>query len=165
MSARQAARRALCSRSPIAGRIALAFATLLATACGSDASAHTGNTSDVKGPLYLVSTSVLTNDQATSYMVVTDSLAAGPRHGLDNALEFGGGARAYGSPKSDVVYVTSSEEPTLTEVTSNQTGHWQEAESCPSPRRTSATLRARTWCTSFSTEKAYFVSQETREIV
>ncbi|HEY0463173.1 MAG TPA: hypothetical protein VGC79_03140 [Polyangiaceae bacterium] len=149
-----------------AARTASVLATaILATACSGDGAADTSSAGEVKGPLYLVSTSVLTNDQATSYMTVVDSLAAGPKLGLDNALEFGGGARAYGPPKSDVVYVTSSEGPTLTEVRVQPNGTLARGRVLSFLKQGLSDTTGANVVHFISPTKAYFVSQETQEIV
>src|SRR5690606_32739740 len=64
-----------------AGRsLALAALTLVASAC-SDASDDSDNSGQREGPLYVVSHSIYTDDGATSYLTVVDSL--GPGHEVD----------------------------------------------------------------------------------
>lgn len=115
--------------------------------------------------LYLISTSLLIDDTAISYMTTVPSLTAGGRVDLKNSVEFGGGARAYGPEGASVVYVTSSEDATLTEVTIDANG---------TPKKGRAVSFAGLGITGttggnlqyfVSPTKAYFISQETLEIV
>jgi hypothetical protein len=116
-------------------------------------------------PLYVISTSVLSQDNSTSYLAVVEDLHKGSRVSLDSALELPGGARAYGPPGLGVVYTTSSENGTLTEVAFSETGE-------PSiGRELSLTGLGITSTTGgnvhhfISPEKAYFVSQDSLEVV
>lgn len=113
----------------------------------------------------MVSTSLLINDQALSYVTTVDSLAKSPTLDLSRALEFGGGARAYGPERSNVVYVTSSEDATLTEVTIEPAGTPKQG------RVVSFFNEGVTGTTGgnlhyfVSPTKAYFISQETQELI
>ncbi|MGC4088940.1 MAG: hypothetical protein QM756_13785 [Polyangiaceae bacterium] len=144
---------------------AIAATASLSMGCSDDGAKEDGDTEYVEGPLYLVSTSVLTNDSATSYLTTVKSLDAGPKLDLKNAVEFGGGSRAYGQKGADVVYVTSSESPTLTEVTIKPSGMPLKG------RVLNLTNYGITGTTGgnvhhfISATKAYFVSQETLEVV
>jgi hypothetical protein len=120
---------------------------------------------DREGPLYVVSHSVFTQDGSTSYLTVVDSLGLGPAIDLARSLELGGGARAYGPEGTDIVYVTSSEDGTMTEVAFGRDG---------SPRlgRTVSFASLGVSVTTggnvhhfVSPSKAYFVSQATLEAV
>ncbi|MET0793431.1 MAG: hypothetical protein ABW061_18055 [Polyangiaceae bacterium] len=147
-------------------RTACALATVVfVTACGSDGGSETSDPSQIKGPLYLVSTSVLSDDQATSYLTVVNSLAPGPQLGLDDALEFGGGARAFGPPKSDVVYVTSSDEPTLTEVKVLPNGTLSKGRVVSFANEGLSDTTGANVIHFISPTKAYFVSQQTQEVI
>jgi hypothetical protein len=117
------------------------------------------------GPLYVVSHSILTEESATSYVTVVPSLGAGPPVDLSKSMEFGGGARAYGPPGADAVYVTSSEDGTITEVTFG-------ADGAPKRGRTVSFAGLGISGTTggnvhhfVSPTKAYFVSQDIQEIV
>src|SRR5690606_18551573 len=95
---------------------ATALASLSLIACGGSNEKPAGDGDRRGGPLYVVSTTVFSPDTATSYVAVVDSLAAGDPLDLSDALEIGGGARAYGPEGSDIVYMTSDENATMTEV-------------------------------------------------
>ncbi len=122
-------------------------------------------TEQVDGPLYAVSTSVLGQDSATSYLAVVRSLAAGPALDLKAAMEFGGGARAYGPDEGDVVYVTSSEVGTLTEVTFGPDGSPQLGRAVSFANLGIDGTTGGNVHHFVSPSKAYFVSQDTQEIV
>jgi hypothetical protein len=98
------------------------WALLAVVLAGCEGAAATAGSGPLAGPLYAVSHSVYTDDGATSYVTLTPSLRAGPAVDLAHSLEFGGGARAYGTERKDVVYVTSSERATMTEVTFDPDG-------------------------------------------
>src|ERR1041384_6593785 len=98
------------------------WALLAVVMAGCGGGAATAGSGPLAGPLYAVSHSVYTDDGATSYVTLTPSLGAGPPVDLAHSLEFGGGARAYGTEWKDVVYVTSSERATMTEVTFDPDG-------------------------------------------
>jgi hypothetical protein len=128
---------------------------------GRDAAADAG----APAPRYVVSTSVLSEDTATSYLAVVDSLDDGPRVELGDALELGGGASAYGPAGKGVVYATSSEDGTMTEVTF-------DADGKPDVGRVVSFTQLGITATTggnvhyfVSPTKAYFVSQDTLEIV
>lgn len=149
------------SRRPL---LAPLFLALLAS-CGDDDRAAEASTKPKDGPLYAVSTSVLFDDGATSYVVVVDALGQPTRVGLESALEVAGGARAYGPAGANVVYVTSSEAGTLTEVKF-------DAQGAPTVGRVLSLANLGISSTTggnvhhfASPTKAYFVSQDTLEIV
>ncbi len=119
----------------------------------------------VEGPLYAVSNTLLIEDSVTSYVAVVDSLDRSASVDLDEALELPGSARAYGLESANVVYLTSSEAPTMTEVTFNSAGR-------PAKGRVVSFANLGVDVTSggnvnlhLSPTKAYFVSQSTLEIV
>ncbi len=144
--------------------LAATLLTACVTGCGSDASSA-GAAHDGQAPLYLISTSVLTDDLSTSYLTVVDSLAAGPQLQLDNALEFSNGGRAFGAPKDGVVYVTSYEDPTLTEVKVRADGTLDKGRVLSFLNQGISDTTGANVLYFISPTKAYFVSQETQEIV
>ena len=92
--------------------------TLLFTACDEDDQPG-GDPNQVEGPLYVVSNTVFTPDGSNAYITVVSDLddSSVKITDLSQFLEFSGSARAYGLPGQDVVYVTSDEKGTMTEVT------------------------------------------------
>jgi hypothetical protein len=150
--------------TPFSRLVCIWALALPSLACSSKEN-RTGAQFDGSGPLYAVSNTLLITDSVTSYVTVVDSLEAGTEVALDRALEFPGSARAYGRERANVVYLTSSEAPTMTEVTFDSTG-------VPSKGRTVSFANLGVDATSggnvnlhLSATKAYFVSQSSLEIV
>ncbi len=152
-------------RKLVQGPAAAIALAVCASGCGSDPATLAGANHSSHGPLYLISTSVLTNDLSTSYLAVVDSLAAGPQLQLDNAMEFGNGGRAFGAPKAGVVYVTSYDDPTLTEVTVQADGTLAKGRVLSFQQQGIFDTTGANVLHFISPGKAYFVSQETQEIV
>lgn len=152
-------------RCATAGRsLALAALTLVASAC-SDASDDSDNSGQREGPLYVVSHSIYTDDGATSYLTVVDSLGPGHEVDLSRSLEFGGGARAYGPEGSDIVYVTSSERGTMTEVEFDPDGTPRIGRSVSFENLGISGTTGGNVHLFVSPSKAYFVSQNALEVV
>lgn len=150
--------------NPFLRLVCIGALALPSLACSSKA-APIGAQFDGSRPLYAVSNTLLITDSVTSYVTVVDSLEAGTEVDLDQALEFPGSARAYGRERANVVYLTSSEAPTMTEVNFDSTG-------VPSKGRTVSFANLGVDATSggnvnlhLSATKAYFVSQSSLEIV
>jgi hypothetical protein len=145
---------------------AVVAATLVMSlsACG-DVAPGDASSEPLDGPLYAVSHSVYTPDGATSYLTLVDSLGRGPRVDLRKSLEFGGGARAYGPAETDTVYVTSSERGTITEVSYGPDGTPQIGRSVSFENFGVSATTGGNVHLFVAPKKAYFVSQETLEVV
>lgn len=146
-------------------QVSLAAIALVVSACGADDSPPDEDPGRAEGPLYAVSHSIYTDDGATSYLTLVDSLAAGPAVDLSTSLEFGGGARAYGPEGSDAVYVTSSEAGTMTEVSFEPDGSPQVGRAVSFANLGIDGTTGGNVHLFISPTKAYFASQATGEIV
>jgi hypothetical protein len=81
-----------------------------------------GDAEGAASPLYVLSLDIRTPDAGFGYLAVVPSLTDQTDIDLSASLEFNGSAVAFGWPGAGVVYVTSSEEGTLTEVTFDAEG-------------------------------------------
>jgi hypothetical protein len=108
---------------------------------------------------------VPTEDVLLSYLALVPSLHSPNRLDLRGALEFGGGARAYGPEGKGVVYVTSSEEGTLTEVRLAAGAELQAGSKVSFGNLGISSTTGGNVHHFVSPRKAYFVSQDTLEIV
>jgi hypothetical protein len=133
--------------------------------CGDDGSPTPAAGPAATGPLYVVSHSVFTEKATTSYLTVVDSLAPGPSVNLAASLEFGGGARAYGPEGKSVVYVTSSENGTMTEVAFGPDGAPQVGRVVSFANLGISNTTGGNVHHFVSPTKAYFVSQAALQIV
>jgi hypothetical protein len=79
------------------------------------------------GPLYAVTTQVLTQDPVESYVVVTSDAEKTASLSLDGAVKVTGRALGVGIPKSGSVYVVSDESPVVTRYTLNDSGRLESA--------------------------------------
>ncbi len=139
---------------------------LVLSACGDDGTAEgSAETSAREGPLYAVSNTLLLPDSVTSYVTVVDSLDAGPAVDLAGSLEFPGSARAYGPDNSDVVYLTASEDATMTEVTFGPDGAARAGRVVSFAHLGVSSTSGGNVLLHISPTKAYFVSQDSLEVV
>jgi hypothetical protein len=132
---------------------------------GGEPSGAGGEPGETGTPLYVVSHTISSGDQPTSFLTVVDSLEPGTEIDLKNSLELPGGARAYGLEGRNVVYTTTYEAPTLTEYS-------YDADAKPKKGKVVSFANLGISGTTggnvhlfVSPTKAYFVSQETLEIV
>ncbi|HVW24524.1 MAG TPA: hypothetical protein VHC69_04110 [Polyangiaceae bacterium] len=140
--------------------------SLFAVACGSDGKLGGGAPAKaVDGPLYAISTSILTSDSSTSYLTTAGSLDKGPAVSLDDAIEFGDSARAYGRDGTNVVYVTSSEDAIMTEVTFDASGTGHRGRTLSFSNLGLSATTGGNVNYHISATKAYFVSQDLAQII
>ncbi|UQA63186.1 MxcI protein [Polyangium aurulentum] len=92
-----------------AGMLALA----LFTGC-ADSEEQKG---DENGPLYAITTQLLTGDPVDSYVIVTDQAEQTASLSLDNAIRVSGRALGVGIPRSGALYVVSDDSATVTRYT------------------------------------------------
>ncbi|PTL75966.1 MxcI protein [Vitiosangium sp. GDMCC 1.1324] len=79
------------------------------------------------GPLYAVTTQLLTTDTPQSYVILTDKAEQAGTLSLDNATEVPGRALGVGIPKSGSLYVVSDENATVTRYTLTSGGCLEES--------------------------------------
>lgn len=165
-----------CPPSP--GALSL-FASALACAfaCGGDDTTDVtsasveppdgaeGSAEGAASPLYVLSLDIRTPDAAFGYLAVVPSLTEQTNIDLSSSLELTGNAVAFGRPGSGVVYVTSSEAGTLTEVAF-------DARGVPTPGRVLSFAPLSVGRTSggnvnyfASADRAYHVNQQTLDVI
>jgi hypothetical protein len=114
-------------------------------------------------PLYAVGHTIYAPEGPTSYLTVVRSLMEGGRQDTSGSLEVAGAARPYGMPGMNKVYLTSSENGTITEVTFDADGR-------PEPGRVVSFANLGINDTSslnlfLSATKAYHINQQTLDVV
>lgn len=80
--------------------------------CETDKPDPTGPGND--GPVYAITTQVLTSDDPQSYVVLTDKMDHTEPLSLDQAIELPGRSLGVGIPKSGALFVAGNEGPTVT---------------------------------------------------
>lgn len=91
----------------------LTLALSLLAGCGGGTTGPTEPT-PTAGPLYAITTQILTTDEGQSYVLVTDKLDDAGALDLSKAIELPGRALGVGIPKSGTLYVGGSEDATVT---------------------------------------------------
>jgi hypothetical protein len=137
---------------------------LLAWGCGDEGDSSIASRA-MAGPLYAVTSTVFTADMPVSYLTVVNSLAPGAPIDLRNSMEFGGDARAYGPEGRDVVYMTSTEDGTMTEVRIEPDGSLRLGRVVSFGNHGINQTTGGNVHHFMSPSKAYFVSQQTLQIV
>jgi len=79
------------------------------------------------GPLYAITTQLLTADPVDSYVIVTDQAEQTASLSLDNAVRVSGRALGVGIPRSGALYVVSDESATVIRYTLNEAGSLEPA--------------------------------------
>ncbi|MFY0564063.1 MxcI protein [Archangium lansingense] len=79
------------------------------------------------GPLYAITTQLLTTDTPQSYIIVTDKAEEAGTLSLDNAIEVPGRALGVGIPKSGSLYVVTDENATVVRYTLTSSGTLQQS--------------------------------------
>ena len=104
----------------------------LSLLAGCDDGTNTGPSTppvSTTGPLYAITTQILTTDEGQSYVFVTDKLEDAANLSLDNAIEIPGRALGVGIPKSGALFVGSSEGATVTRYELTADGQLQKGAS------------------------------------
>jgi hypothetical protein len=114
-------------------------------------------------PLFVVGHTLYSDEGATSYLTVVPSLTDEATIDLTGSLELGGVSSPKGVPGTGVVYVTSSENGTMTEVTIDEDGRPTLGRSVSFANLgISDTYGAHVF---LSPTKAYHVNQQTLDVV
>jgi hypothetical protein len=93
--------------------VALAAGSALSGACSSDAAAGKIGGHD-EGPLYVVHSTVDTDDVRMGYLVTTSSIDGDVEVDIGKGIEIPGGGYLYAPPGGEFVLLGGSEEPTFT---------------------------------------------------
>lgn len=145
--------------------VVLCLAFLLAACDSGSSNGDNGPEPDVEGPLYVLSNTVFNQDNAAAYITVVPDLNADQEiTDLSQFVEFTGGGRAYGLPQQDVIYFHSGEDATVTEVIFAPDGSATLGREL-SFAGEGVTIANFGSSLHISPTKAYFVSQQTYEII
>lgn len=135
----------------------------LMTACGQGRQERSG--SDQEGPLYAVATTVVTADNLTSYLTTTASLDSDSALDLSHAVELPASGTFFGSPGSPFIYTASYDEPTIVRWEISSDGHFAQRETLSFLNLGMTSAWTAASAPLYGTDKSYFVSDETGEVI
>ena len=150
-------------------RVALTTLALsLATGCISDPDDNTPEPTPpaTSGPLYAVTTQLITADTPQSYVILTSKLEGNEQLSLDKAIEVPGRSLGVGIPKSGALYVAGDQDATVTRYNLTASGTLEKAGTVSFAGKGVASIgEYQTQFHFVSATKAYYFDGRTAQVI